>query len=398
MTRREALIWTIGFLVVSALLVLTGFTSNDPDSGLYAGLSARLAHEPPARWIAPEWWGLWPRLEGTGLYRDHPIGGFMLPVLIAQLGVPGEQAAYIVGVGTGLAALILIARIVNRLASREAARAVLLLLQLMPVAFVFRIRANQEYLMLVWLIVAVIGVDIARRSWWGVGVVAAAFSAAVVTKGAFVLFTIEGAALWALCNPARVRGSLRGPLIAGVAGLVAICGTAFLYDTWYAAVTGGSFWRPYWDLQMGQVEVATPVNGATTLADHLLFYLVRLLWHPAPWSLVLIGLAWQTRGAWVAAWRTAPPSVRWGLTFAVAYAVTLVVTLIPSSRVAERYIFSGTYAVATAGIVALCRTWPQVQRRLTTLDERVPALPALVWTGLMLLRLALGPLVPRIQL
>ena len=243
-TRREALIWTIGFLVVATLLVLTGFTSADPDSGLYAGLSARIANEPFARWIAPEWWGLWPRLGFTGFYRDHPVGGFMLPALIGQLGVPGEQAAYIVGVGTGLVVLILVARVVQTLASRDAARAVLLLLQLMPVAFVFRIRANQEYLMLIWLIVAILGVDLARRSWWGVAVVAAAFSAALVTKGAFVLFTIEGAALWALCNPTRARGSLMRAFIAGVVGLVAMAGAAVAYDTLYAAARGETFWRP----------------------------------------------------------------------------------------------------------------------------------------------------------
>lgn len=387
----------MGFLVVATLLVLTGFTSDDPDSGLYAGLSARLANEPFARWIAPEWWGLWPRLGFTGFYRDHPVGGFMLPALIGQLGVPGEQAAYIVGVGTGLLALILIARLVRTLVSHEAARAVLLLLQLMPVAFVFRIRANQEYLMLIWLIVAILGVDLARRSWWGVAVVAAAFSAALVTKGAFVLFIVEGAALWALCNPIRARGSLMRPFIAGVVGLAAIGATAMTYDAWYAAATGESFWRPYWDLQMGQVDVSTPVNGVGTLVDHVWFYIVRLLWHPAPWSLALIGLAWRTRGAWVSAWRSAAPSVRWGLVFALAYAATLVVTLSPSSRVAERYIFSGTYAIATAGIVALCQAWPNVRQRLVMMDERVPALPALVWLGLMLLRLALGPLVPRIQ-
>lgn len=397
-SRREAFVWAACLLVVATLLVLAGFTSDDPDSGLYAGLSARIAQEPFARWIAPEWWGLWPRLGGTGLYRDHPIGGFFLPAVLGRLGVPGEQAAYIVGVGTALVALLLIGRLVQTIASRDTARAVLILLQVMPVAFVFRIRANQEYLMLIWLLIAILGVDLVRRSWWGLLVVATAFAGAVVTKGAFVLFTIEGAALWALTNPRRLDGSPARPLLAGVTGLLAIAGAALSYDVWYASATGESFWMPYWNLQMGQVDVSTPVDGAATLVDHVAFYLVRLLWHPAPWSLALLGLAWKTRASWRNAWGSAPESVRFGLVFAVTYAAALVVTLSPSSRVAERYIFSGTYAIATAGIVTLCRTWPVVQEKLRAADRRVPALPALVWLGLMLLRLAIGPLMPRVQM
>ena len=73
LTRREAALWTLAFVAVAALVVLTGFASDDPDSALYADLSARLAEGPPSRWIAPEWWGYW---ESEGLFREHPAGIF----------------------------------------------------------------------------------------------------------------------------------------------------------------------------------------------------------------------------------------------------------------------------------------------------------------------------------
>ena len=40
---------------------------------------------------------------------------------------------------------------------------------------------------------------------------------------------------------------------------------------------------------------------------------------------------------------------------------------------------------------------PTIASRLRALDRRIPALPALVWLALMVARLALGPLVPRIS-
>ena len=43
LTRREAVIWAAAFVVLSVLLVVTRFASDDPDSALYAQLATRLA-------------------------------------------------------------------------------------------------------------------------------------------------------------------------------------------------------------------------------------------------------------------------------------------------------------------------------------------------------------------
>ena len=60
------------------------------------------------------------------------------------------------------------------------------------------------------------------------------------------------------------------------------------YEFWFRAVTGEAYWVPYWQRQLGQVEVATPVGGGVaSLAWNVLFYLNRLAWHAAPWSLAL---------------------------------------------------------------------------------------------------------------
>jgi hypothetical protein len=163
-------------------------------------------------------------------------------------------------------------------------------------------------------------------------------------------------------------------------------------------VTGEAYWVPYWQRQLGQVDVATPVGGGlASLGWNVFFYLNRLTWHAAPWSLALIALGWTTRGAWTARGRALPDAERRGLLFALTYGVVLVFLLSPSSRVAERYIFSGTYVVAAAGVIVALRQWPTIAARLRALDRRIPALPALVWLALMLARLVIGPWMPRIS-
>ena len=77
-----------------------------------------------------------------------------------------------------------------------------------------------------------------------------------------------------------------------------------------------------------------------------------------------------------------------GAAFAVVFAVLAILALSPANRLAERYAFAATFAVACAGVVAAMREWPAVSARLRALDQRIPALPATLWIVSILLRLA----------
>ena len=115
--RVAALAWTAALAASFVLIALIQFRSGDPDSNVYAGISARLAAEPFERWIAPEWWGQW---KFDRPFREHPIGIFILPALAARLGYPAPQAAYAVN-GLFQAASIVL-RAADRGASRVAPR------------------------------------------------------------------------------------------------------------------------------------------------------------------------------------------------------------------------------------------------------------------------------------
>lgn len=390
-TRRDCWVWAAAFILAAGLLVATGFASDDGDSALYAGISSRLAEEPASRWIAPQWWGFW---DSSGLFREHPAGVFWLPTLLDRLGIPAMQGAYIQGIAAGLGSLLLIGVLVARVTNNADGRASLVWLQFMPVAFVFRIRANHEYPMLFCLVLALVAIDGVRRSWRWLPVLAAALTGALLIKGVFVLFILLSVGLWILLNPARVAGSMMRP-IAGVAislGVMAL--VALVYDRIYLSATGETFWGPYWRRQLSPVTIATPFTSATSWLGHVAFYLSRLLWHPAPWSLALLFVAWQRRSRF--AWRRLfDPDLR-GVTFVLAFVVIVVALLTPSSRFAERYAFSATYAVAALGIVVACRLWP-VLREWPTRWAAGTMTPAVIWLGLIVLRLALGPWLPRIS-
>jgi 4-amino-4-deoxy-L-arabinose transferase-like glycosyltransferase len=394
LSRRDAAVWIGGFVLVAALLVFTGFASDDPDSALYAALSARLAEGPPARWIAPEWWGHW---DGEGLFREHPIGVLLLPTLLGALGIPGVQAAYIVGMAAGLAYILIIGHLIARISTPIDGRLALVLIQIMPVAFIFRIRANHEYPMLLCLLLTIVGLDGVRRSWRWLPVPAVALTAALLIKGVFVAIPLLAAGLWILCNPRGIAGAAWRPVAACVVAGLTMASAAVAYDALYLQVTGEAFWGPYWDRQLAPLTLSAPVGGESTFLSHLGFYLLRLLWHPAPWSLAMVAAAWRWRRGIARRWRGLPEAPRRALAFTLLFAGASILLLSPASRFAERYAFSATYATAAAGTVVALHTWPALRRVLAHLDGQLPALPALCWLVLMILRLTLGPYLPRIS-
>jgi 4-amino-4-deoxy-L-arabinose transferase-like glycosyltransferase len=387
--RQDRFVYLGGFLLAAVLIYATRFTSHDGDSALYAALAGHAADAPVGQWVAPRWWALWPGSTVDELFVEHPAGLFWLPAALGKLGLPAGPSSYVVGLGASLGVLLGLAALADRIAGRLAARATLLLVPWLPVAFIFRVRANHEYPMLGCLVLTLVALDRVRAAWPWLLAVSAALVAALLIKGVFALLVVGGGGLWLLTNPAADdRGRLRS-WIAYAVGLGAMAVAARGYDVWYQAVTGHPFWHAYWQRQVGPMTFASPVEQAGVVVRHLRFYAEHVAWHSAPWGLALavVGLRriWRTPEAPLTG------AERRGLVFLVAFVAASFIGLSVPSRVAERYTFSATFLLGTAGLLAALRTWPRLADWIGRADRAVPALPALLWTALVVGRLALGP-------
>jgi hypothetical protein len=252
--------------------------------------------------------------------------------------------------------------------------------------------------MLFFLLVSLVGIDAVRQGWRHVWITPFALSAALLVKGVFVAVPLLAVGLWILINPRRLRGGLWRPIVTCAISLAVMAAVALVYDALYLRATGETFWGPYWNRQLAPLTLSSPgANDEASFGPHLRFYLVRMLWHPAPWSFALLVGIWNRVRHPHAARAPLSPEARRGLLFAGSFAVVSILMLSPISRFAERYAFSANYAVAAIGIVTALGVWPSLRAALERLDRAVPALPALVWLTLMLLRLAIGPFLPRIS-
>jgi hypothetical protein len=360
--RREGLAWVVALALVATILAVRDYRTHDADSLLYSRISNILARQPLSQWIAPAWP---PRSYGSGLFREHPAGLFWPAALVARLGYPGLQAAYAVNAGYQAIGLLLLGRLTAVFASDAEAAAVPILAQLLPVAFVFRVRANHEPAMLVFLLLALAGVEKARtRPAWGALTVLGLVGMLLV-KGVAALFGPLVCAAWLLVRR-RERAVAGGWLALGL-GLGAMALVTLAYEATYRSVTGVSFLSEYALRQITSGAPGPLSEVVGSFGANLAWYGGRWVWFAFPWSLV--GLA----ATLLALRHGSAGREAQGLAMAFLVSALYIGAFSLGARQADRYIFPAYYAAGAAGVAAAARRSPVVSR-LSELPCLAPAL------------------------
>jgi hypothetical protein len=383
--RSVAAAWLIALLVAAALLVATHFRTRDPDSRVYITIASQLAHRPIGTWIAPQWWGAWGL---QGLFKEHPIGTFVVPALLARAGYPAAQSSFVVTLAAQIGCLLLLVSLARGLLPDADADALAWTLQLIPIAFVFRIRANQEYLLLVGLLLAVYGVERSRERWPWLGLALTGYVYALLVKGVFALLAPVIAALWlAVTKPSGPSNRTTNVVVPwlGVVMMLAVTPLiAWQYERLYVSVAGESFLAYYLGPRV-TLEGGAPAGSFEWLLNKVWnvgWYGLRVLWYAAPWSLLLVTpFAWRSTNR--------EPRARAWFRFTVGAALLTVILVGLRDTKADRYVFPAFFFATAAGsLAATGTTWGRRWR------DRVvgygPFGPIGLWLALFLARLVLG--------
>jgi 4-amino-4-deoxy-L-arabinose transferase-like glycosyltransferase len=343
----------------------------------------------------------------TGLYREHPVGAFVLPALFGRVVGSPEQAAYIVGALYQVLTILLIPRLAATFVEVRHARPLGWLLQLLPIAFTYRIRANQESALLVCFLAALYGLERARtRPVWG-ALTVAALGALTLVKGVLAIPCFLLCAVWLLVGRGPDRGSARPAWIALLIALVATLGGTVVYEALYRAVTGESFLATYLGRQLGAAAAAQSEALFAQKAYNLVWYLGRVVWFPFPWSLVAMAVVGRSVVNWRAGRSEPAPALldtpdrraRRGFVFATAVVLLYVILFSVSDRRADRYIFPVYYAAGAAGALVALRQWPRLSRAVERIDRFHPYVTVGVWAATFALHLLAGHFhVPRIKI
>lgn len=360
-----AIAWCVALVLSFVMLAAAQYSNRDPDSALHVALSVRLAEEPLRHWIAPEWWDNW---HHRGLYREHPAGILWPAAALARLGYPPKQAAYAVNVLYQILTLVVAQRLALAFMTGLEARSLAWILQLLPIAFVYRARANHEQAVVLYVLLALLGAELTRKTLWGTLLMASGLVALFLTKGIFVLFGLALCALWLIL---RGRASdddatvaTRGAIGWMIAAAFTV-GSAILYEWAYRNTTGEGFLAVYLGNQIGVAARAESANFWLQKATNVCWYASRAFYFPLPWTLALVAALVHARHATV--------SDRRGLAFVVTASALYILGLSLSDRKADRYIFPAYYLLGAAGAAAWMRVSPRLQRLAERLDSPVAA-------------------------
>ena len=369
--RSEVASWLLALVAAATLLAATDYRTRDPDSRAYIAITTRIVEEPVRSWIAPQWWGAW---AGQGRFLEHPAGTFVLPAFLARAGFPVAQSLFVVTLAGQIVTLLVLVALASRLLPPSHAHAIGWAALLIPIAFVFRVRANQEYLVLAGILVAVYGLERARTAAAWIVVALAGCLFALTVKGVFALLAPMAGVLWLWARRPT-------PITAWV-GLVlmtaAIPVAALTYEAAYVRVTGESFLDYYLGARMSlDAGVASTLPFPLDKIWNVLWYCGRVAWYAAPWGLAVALLARRTsrEAIGASAWRF--------VTFGVLSAAAAIALVAIRDTRADRYIFPAYFLVTAAGVAAACALTPRSGAVADRLDRLWPWGPAALWLALV---------------
>lgn len=391
--------WAAALVVAALVLAATHYGTRDADSRVYSRIAAQLAERPASAWIAPEWP---PGGYAQGPFREHPVGLFVPAALLGSLGYPALQAGYALNGVYQALTLALLPSLAAAVTGPLQARSLAWILQLLPVAFVYRVRANHEPVLLLLLVLALIGTERARGSVRWSALTAVALSGMLLVKGVFALFGLLACGLWLLLRGTGDGGRRRrlAPWLGLVFAVVLLGLAVVAYESGYRSVSGQSFLAFYAGRWLSGAHAPQGL-AAGDAAYSLAFYLGRLTWFAAPWSLVAVAalvalVARRVRGGTEAALRHSPG--RQGALFVLLLSLAYVFAFSAGDHRAERYIFPAYYAVGACGaVLAVERStrW----RQFVVRADRVAFLPVALWCLLFSLHLVAGRLnLPNLRL
>ena len=386
-SKREGAGWLATLVVVGVVLPLVGYESRDPDSQLYAAIAAEMSTVPLDHWIAPEWWGNW---NSQGPFREHPVGIFLPSSLLARLGFPALQAAYVVNAVYQVLTLVAIQRLAAFYVPGAAARSLAWIVQLLPIAFAYRIRANHEQAVLLCLIVALYATVQSRSDRRWIIVTTLAFVYMFLVKGILMAFAPLACAWLILLSrgaaPSRTGNDTRA--WAGLVVAVVITGAvAVMYEGAYQRATGESFYAYY----LGKWTSLGLESGAEPLVmqkvSNFLWYLGRLVWFAFPWSLVACWTIWGVRDDLARLWRRAYPGEAAGhgslaldgFLIGLGIVVLYIGLLSLSNHRADRYLFPAYTLLGVCGAAAAIQTTRVGQRVALAMDRWHPYTPMVMY-------------------
>jgi 4-amino-4-deoxy-L-arabinose transferase-like glycosyltransferase len=315
-----------------SLFRIANFEARENDSRLYTRFVGQLEERPVVEFIALEWRNFSPYQDPNSPYvRDHLVGQFIPSVALAKIGWDSQYVHYVINQLYRLFIPLLLYFFALSFLDSKKAFWVMVCGHINVMALNYGLRANQEQALLFGLLLSLYGFTEFQKKRGKLAFFLGSLFGFLV-KGLVGLLHYPFWILWVLIFSQRKKEDIFKLVMVGIA--ILIC--SGLYEFWFWQVTGVSFWRGYFEIQVfGR-------NGPSSLPfSSLLYYIKRSVGYCLPW---LFGIFWLIK-------RQKSLSEKQFLTFCTILSLGFLLIFGAFSRHASRYIFPVYYLLSAVGAV-----------------------------------------------
>jgi hypothetical protein len=315
---------------------------------LYTRLATEIAKRGWPELLTVKWYGECRIYEPDSplcqYFYEHPPGLFILPLLLADVGLPAGKTTLFADTIYQLVTLLGIYLLLRSALPESNAAAGILAVLLLPISFIQTLRASQETPMLMLLVIALLSIAQTGGKPWRRSTILFAIGAyAGLIKGLLVapLLPLVAFAAW------RYRSS--PALAAGAVGAGAYTSLT-IFEKIHLASTGRSFWLTYLDIQLWHraIEPVSALGMVERTIGHGAFYLGCLAWYAAPWSLYLVWRLYKRPSAGIGRGEASPLGA-----IALCGTVLYILPLSFFARESMRYVFPAYYLTAVAALLQI---------------------------------------------
>jgi hypothetical protein len=288
--KKLSWIWLICLILASIVVSLSHFKSESNDSKYYTELVVRYHNAPLKEVMAPKWGENFWSFDPNTYMRDQFQGQLFMGVALAKLGVPANQALHVLGMFFQVGSFLLLINLLMAIDKFQSALFVVGSLLITPLAFSYNLRANHELgIMFFCFLSLYAGFKFQKSNWWGIAFIISAVAIFLI-KGPFFIFSFTSFFCGYFYHFSKNKKYILNYFLINILTLAIVALAVFGYEQAFFYVTGESFLREFWRIQIEQRAIGLSQNHSYFIQKLINFwyYFSHYLAYSMPMSLVLL--------------------------------------------------------------------------------------------------------------
>ena len=288
--KKLSLIWLLCLILASIVVSLSHFKSESNDSKYYTELVVRYHKAPLREVMAPKWGENYWSFDPNTYMRDQFQGQLFMGIALTKVGIPANQALHVLGMFFQVGAFLILLKLFLTIDQIHSALFVVGSLLLTPLAFSYNLRANHELGIMFFCFLSLYsGFKFINSLKWGFPFIFSSIAIFLI-KGPFFIFALTSFFCGYFYHSILNKKIILKYIAINLISLLFVALAVYSYEKAFMSVTGESFIREFWRIQIEQRAMGETHQHAFLVqkAINFWYYFSHYLAYSLPVILVLM--------------------------------------------------------------------------------------------------------------